>query len=174
MSIMTERRRTRTIDPVELRKAFACFPSGVVGLCALIDDSPVGIAANSFASVSLDPPLASVCVAHTSTTWPVLAAAPRLGVSVLSAEGEQASRQLSAKGIDRFADLMWTATEHGAIYLDQAVLHLDTSIEAQVVAGDHDIVVLRVHDIVARPERGPLVFHGSRYRHLVDDHAAAS
>jgi hypothetical protein len=53
-----------------LRRVFSAFPSGVTAVSALIDGRPVGIAASSFTSVSLDPPLVSVCIAHSSTTWP--------------------------------------------------------------------------------------------------------
>src|SRR5258706_352547 len=57
------------LGAAELRRAFGCFPSGVVGLCALVNAVPVGMAASSFTSVSLDPALVSVCVASSSTTW---------------------------------------------------------------------------------------------------------
>jgi flavin reductase (DIM6/NTAB) family NADH-FMN oxidoreductase RutF len=69
-------------DPQQLRRVFGSFPSGVAAVAALVAGEPVGIAASSFTSVSLDPPLVSVCIAHTSTTWPVLRTASRLGVSI--------------------------------------------------------------------------------------------
>jgi len=156
----------RPADSVELRRAFACFPSGVVGLCALADGGPAGIAASSFTSVSLEPALVSVCVAHTSTTWPALRVAGRLGISVLSEAGEAACLSLSAKGTDRFAALSWTAHDDGAVFLDNAVLRLNCSIEQEVAAGDHDIVVLRVHELSYHADGRPLVFHGSRFRQL--------
>jgi flavin reductase (DIM6/NTAB) family NADH-FMN oxidoreductase RutF len=156
------------LDPARLRSAFACFPSGVVGLCAMVGGGPAGMAASSFTSVSLDPPLVSVCVAHTSTTWPVLRRAPRLGVSVLSIDGGSACRRLAAKGIDRFAGLGWTSAEHGSLFLDDAVLHLDCTVCQEVPAGDHNIVVLQVHELAVQPGRGPLVFHASRFRQLID------
>lgn len=62
------------IQPVtigdHLRRAFGCFPSGVTAICAEIDGEPVGVAASSFTSVSISPPLVSVCMQHTSTTRP--------------------------------------------------------------------------------------------------------
>ena len=71
------------LDPQRLRHVFGAFPSGVAAVAALVGGVPVGIAASSFTSVSLDPPLVSLCVAHTSTTWPLLRGADRLGVSIL-------------------------------------------------------------------------------------------
>jgi flavin reductase (DIM6/NTAB) family NADH-FMN oxidoreductase RutF len=154
------------LDPAELRRVYGAFPSGVTAIAALVDGAPVGIAASSFTSVSLDPPLVSVCVAHTSTTWPTLGTAARLGVSVLGADQEKAGRQLAGKGADRFADLAWRATEDGAVLLEGASAWLDCSIDQEVRAGDHDIVVLRVHDLDADHDIRPLVFHASQFRRL--------
>jgi flavin reductase (DIM6/NTAB) family NADH-FMN oxidoreductase RutF len=154
------------IDPMHLRRVFGAFPTGVTALAALVDARPVGMVASTFTSVSLDPPLVSVCVAHSSTTWPVLRGVDRLGVSVLSVGQEHAGRQLAARDVDRFAGLGWVAASTGAVLLDGASAWLDTSVEQQVRAGDHDIVVLRVHDLDADQDRAPLVFHASRFRRL--------
>jgi flavin reductase (DIM6/NTAB) family NADH-FMN oxidoreductase RutF len=155
------------VDPTTLRRVLAAFPTGVTALAALVDGEPVGMAANSFTSVSLDPPLVSVCVATTSSTWPALRRAARIGVSVLSHEQESASRSLAARGIDRFADLSWHATDDGAILLDGATAWFDCSVEREIRAGDHEIVLLNVHGLgTADPHTPPLVFHGSRYRRL--------
>jgi flavin reductase (DIM6/NTAB) family NADH-FMN oxidoreductase RutF len=151
----------------ELRRAFGCFPSGVVGLCALVDAVPVGMAASSFTSVSLDPALVSVCVAKTSTTWPQLRDRARIGVSVLAADHEDACRSLAAKEGDRFAGLGWFAREHGSVFLDGAVARLDCSVVEHLPAGDHDIVLLQIHELDYETDAAPLVFHRSGFRRLV-------
>jgi flavin reductase (DIM6/NTAB) family NADH-FMN oxidoreductase RutF len=156
----------QVIDPRRLRQVFGTFPSGVIAIAALIDDRPVGIAASSFTPVSLEPPLASVCVAHTSTTWPILGKATHFGVSVLSAEQKSACSQLSSREGDRFAGLCWRATTAGAVLLEEASAWLDCTIDQQVHAGDHDIIVLRVHDLDANHDIAPLVFHASQFRRL--------
>jgi flavin reductase (DIM6/NTAB) family NADH-FMN oxidoreductase RutF len=156
----------QVLDPARLRRVLGAFPSGVTAVAAVVDGAPVGLAASSFTSVSLDPPLVSVCIAHASTTWPVLRGARRLGVSVLGADQEAAGRQLAARGADRFAALAWRSTGHGAVLLDGAAAWLECGIEAEVRAGDHDIVLLRVHDLDADHDVSPLVFHGSRFRRL--------
>jgi flavin reductase (DIM6/NTAB) family NADH-FMN oxidoreductase RutF len=154
-------------EHLELRRVFAAYPTGVAAVAALVDGVPQGIAASSFVSVSLEPPLVSVCVAHTSTTWPALRLAPRLGISVLAAHQELASRQLSACDSARFAALSWRATDDGAVRICGSSAWLDCSIERQIPAGDHDIVLLRVRDVgAADGEVPPLVFHGSSYRRL--------
>ena len=156
----------KVADPAQLRRVFGAFPSGVTAIAALIDGGPVGIAASSFTSVSLDPPLVSVCIAHSSTTWPLLSGAARFGVSVLAADQERACVQLSARHADRFADLDWRATAHGAVLLEGASAWLECSTDAAFRAGDHDIVVMRVHDLDADHAVQPLVFHASRFNQL--------
>jgi flavin reductase (DIM6/NTAB) family NADH-FMN oxidoreductase RutF len=154
------------LDPATLRRVFGAFPTGVVAVAALVEGAPTGLAANSFTSVSLHPPLVSVCIAHSSTTWPVLSRAPRIGISVLSAAQLRHGRQLAARASDRFADVRWRHSDKGAVFIEEAAAWLDTSIEAQVEIGDHDIVVLRVHDLGADHDVHPLVFHGSQFRKL--------
>ncbi|GAA1854147.1 flavin reductase family protein [Pseudonocardia ailaonensis] len=153
-------------DSHALRQAYGTFPSGVTAVCALRDGVPVGIAASSFVSVSMDPPLVSVCVQHTSTTWPQLADLPRLGLSVLGSTHDTACRQIASRTGDRFAGIAYTATEEGAVLLHDAAAWLDCSIFRVVPAGDHDLVLLRVEALQTHAEVAPLVFHGSRFHGL--------
>jgi flavin reductase (DIM6/NTAB) family NADH-FMN oxidoreductase RutF len=159
-------RVARRLDSATLRKTFGAFPSGVTALAGLVGGEPVGMAASSFTSVSLDPPLVSVCVARSSATWPALRRPARLGVSVLGHDQEEVCRQLAARGVDRFAGVAWTATDDGAVLLAGASAWLDCSIEREIPAGDHEIVLLNVHRLGADPAVPPLVFHGSQYRRL--------
>jgi flavin reductase (DIM6/NTAB) family NADH-FMN oxidoreductase RutF len=154
------------LEATDLRRVFGAFPTGVTAVAALIGGGPAGITANSFTSVSLDPPIVSVCVAHTSTTWPVLRTAARLGISVLGAHQERHGRALSERCGDRFGAVGWRATADGAVLLEDASAWLDCSIDREIRVGDHDLILLRVHALDADPEVPPLVFHGSRYRRL--------
>lgn len=154
------------LDPAELRRVFGAFPSGVVAIAALIDGSPVGMAASSFTSVSLDPPLVMICVGKTSTTWPKFREAPRFGVSVFAADQAAACRQLAARSGDRFADISWRSTEDGAVMLEGATAWLHCSTHAVYPGGDHDIVVMHVHDLDANHAIHPLVFHASKFHRL--------
>lgn len=156
----------RTTDPIDLRRAFSCFPSGIAAVCALVDGTPVGMAVASFTSVSLDPPLASICIDHASSTWPKLRSAPRIGLSILSDTHEKACSQLSSKHGDRFSGLDYAVTPQGALMLTGATAWLDCSIEREVRAGDHQIVVLQIESLDAHPTAAPLVFHGSRFHRL--------
>ena len=149
-----------------LRNAFGCFPSGVTAICAMIEGEPAGMAASSFVSVSLDPPLVLVCIQNSSATWRKLKGAPRIGVSVLGEEHHRACSQLAAKSGDRFERLEWSRTEGGAVLLEGAAVSLDCSVVEEIVAGDHQLVLLRVQELQFQPMVNPLVFHGSRFRKL--------
>lgn len=154
------------VDATELRRAYSCFPSGVVAVCAMVDELPVGMAASSFTTVSLDPPLVSVCMQNTSTTWPQLRGLGRLGLSVLGESQHDACRALAAKDGDRFAGIQWEADEYGAVFVHGATLWLGCSRHDEIPAGDHSLVLLRVRHVKADPTVAPLVFHGSRFTRI--------
>ncbi|MFB6980915.1 flavin reductase family protein [Streptomyces scopuliridis] len=156
-----------TGDPELLKRAYGCFPSGVTAICGMEGDKPIGIAASTFTSVSLEPSLASVCVQNTSTTWPRLRGLRRLGVSMLAQDQNEACRTLSQKTGDRFARVEWSSSADGAVFVHGAVAWFDCTIHQEFLAGDHAIVLLAIHALRAEPERAPLVFHGSRFRRLV-------
>ena len=155
------------LTPEALREAFATFPSGITAVAAMRNAVPVGLAASSFTSVSLDPPLVSVCIARTSTTWPVLRPAPRLGLSVLAEEHGDVARALAAKGIDRFASISWESADDGAVLVHGAALWLVTELVDMIPAGDHEIALLQITHLWSYPDVLPLVFHGSTFRQLL-------
>ena len=150
-----------------LKEAFGAFPSGVTALGALVAGSPVGMAVSSFTSVSMEPPLVLVCMSVTSVTWAELRPAPCLGLSVLGSDHGPLCRQLSQPG-DRFAGVSWEATADGAVFVHGSSVWLDCTLEREVAAGDHWIVLLRIKGINLTPDVAPLVFHESRFRNLAD------
>ena len=156
----------RDIDEAELRKVFGCFPSGVIAVCAVVDGEPVGMAASAFTPVSLAPALVSLCVQNTSTTWPRLRKRPRLGLSVLADNHDDACIKLSRKNCDRFTGVSWSALPGGAVVVDGASAWLDCRLHTEVSAGDHTIALLAICGLDGDPETPPLVFHGSRFRRL--------
>ncbi|MBI4944205.1 MAG: flavin reductase family protein [Actinobacteria bacterium] len=150
----------------QLRQAFAAFPSGVAAICARVDGQPVGMAASSFTSVSMAPPLVSVCIQNTSTTWPLLRDRPRLGLSVLSQWHDVACRQLASKEGDRFEGVEWDAGPHNSIFIRGSSAWLEVSVHKEVEAGDHVIALLEVHGLDTAPHTPPLIFHASRFRRI--------
>ena len=160
---------TDRLDAEALRRAFGCFPSGVIALCAIADGAPFGMAASSFTPVSLDPPLVSVCIQHSSTTWPRLRERPYLGVSVLAEGHDEACISLSRKTEDRFAGVGWTELPGGGVVVHGSTAWLDCRLCEEIPAGDHLIALLEIYSLQADSDTPPLVFHGSRFRRLAID-----
>jgi flavin reductase (DIM6/NTAB) family NADH-FMN oxidoreductase RutF len=153
------------LDPAALRQAFGVFPSGVVAVAAVIDASPVGLAASSFTSVSLEPPLVSFSIAKSSKTWPDLRRASHLGITVLAEHQGDACRKLAGPVDDRFTDLAITITDEGALLLAEGLAHFGCTVYREVEAGDHMLVLLRLHS-VEHIAGQPLVFHRSAFTRL--------
>lgn len=155
-----------TDDSAALRQVFGCFPSGVTAVCGLVNGITTGMAASSFTSVSVDPPLVSLCVQNISRTWKMLRSLPRMGVSVLSSGQDRECRQLSLKTGDRFHNVRWDASSDGAVFIHDAAAWLDCSLHDVLPAGDHSIALLHIVGLRANAGVEPLVFHASRFRRL--------
>jgi flavin reductase (DIM6/NTAB) family NADH-FMN oxidoreductase RutF len=156
------------LDQALLRRAFGIFPSGVVAVAAEVDGRLIGLAASSFTSVSLDPPLVSFSVANTSKTWPDLRRTSHLGVTILADHHGEACRQLAGPVDTRFDGLAVSATDEGAVTLDEGLARFDCTVYREVEAGDHIIVLLQLH-AVEHPETGsPLIFHRSGFGRLAE------
>jgi flavin reductase (DIM6/NTAB) family NADH-FMN oxidoreductase RutF len=153
------------LDPRQLRDAFGIFPSGVVAVAANVDGRSVGLAASSFTSVSLDPPLVSISVARSSKTWPDLRRSSHLGVTILAEHHDELCRQLAGPVDQRFEGIGVSASDDGALTLDEGLARFDCTIYREVEAGDHLIVLLRLH-AVQRSCGQPLVFHRSAFGRL--------
>lgn len=157
---------TDALDTSRLREAFGMFPSGLVAVAAVVDGLPVGLTASSFVAVSLEPPLIAFCVQHTSTTWPRLVTADRIGVSVMGEGHDTVARSLAVRSADRFGDVSYDVSDHGAVFIAGSAARFDASIHQQVVAGDHTIVLLRINTLTVQPDVNPIVFHRSQFRVL--------
>lgn len=162
------------LDPLRLREAFSHLPTGVTLVTATTPEGPVGMAVNSFTSVSLDPPLALICPARTSSTWPSIRAAGRFCVNVLAAQHAELARRFAARGVDRFQDVDYELRA-GAPVLPDALAWLACEIEHEHDAGDHTIVVARISDLGVLGDADPLVFYRREFgtyaasRTLFDD-----
>ena len=151
------------LDPGRLRRAFGIFPSGVVAVAAEVDGLLIGLAASSFTSVSLEPPLVSFSVANASKTWPVLRRAGRLGVTVLADHHGGLARQLAGPVAARFSGVEVALSDLGAVTLPDGLARFDTSVYREVEAGDHTIVLLRLHAVDQDDRTSPLIFHRSAF-----------
>jgi flavin reductase (DIM6/NTAB) family NADH-FMN oxidoreductase RutF len=151
------------IDPSLYRTVLGHFATGVTVITAMDGHEPVGMAANSFTSVSLDPPLVLFCAAYNSSTWPRIQRADGWTVNILAEDQEAVCRLMAQKGVDRFREIGWHPGRTGAPILAGAMAHIDCRTVAEHDAGDHAIVVGRVFDMAVDSKDGPLLFFRGGY-----------
>jgi flavin reductase (DIM6/NTAB) family NADH-FMN oxidoreductase RutF len=155
----------------EFRDALGSFATGVTVVTALAaDGTPVGLTANSFNSVSLDPPLVLWSLARKSSTMVVFNTCTHYAVNVLSAAQVALAQQFAARGVDRFAGVPHTLGAHGIPLLTGALATFECFSRSQHQEGDHVIFVGEVkHCHRAHPDAGtpasaaPLLYHGGKF-----------
>ncbi len=145
------------LSPEEMRRVLGQFCSGVTVVTGMDGDTPVGFSCQSFASVSLEPPLVLFCPAHTSRSWPLIARSGSFCVNVLAADQQDICAAFAATGGEKFRDVAWRPS-HGGPTLAGVLATVHCDIEAVHPAGDHDVVIGRVRQLVTHREAGPLVF----------------
>jgi 3-hydroxy-9,10-secoandrosta-1,3,5(10)-triene-9,17-dione monooxygenase reductase component len=150
-------------DAASLRTVLGHFATGVAIVTAIDGDEPVGMACNSFTSVSLEPQLVLFCAAKSSTTWPRIQAARKWAANILDEDGEEVCRLFAQKGADRFAHLEYTTGRTGAPILEDALAFVDCETLDEHDAGDHVIVVGRVLELGYSSESKPLLFYRGGY-----------
>ena len=152
------------IDKARFRQVLGHFPTGVTVITATTPEGPAGLAVGSFFSVSLDPPLVAFCASKTSSSYPKVADAGHFVVNVLADDQEDVSRVFAASGADKFAGLGYRPSSYsGAPVLAGGLAWIDCDLDAVHEAGDHWIVVGRVHDLEVAHEGGPLIFFRGGY-----------
>jgi len=124
---------------------------------------PAGLIVNSLASVSLEPPLIAFSPARGSLTWQRMRRTGRFGVNVLGLEHEGFVRRAAPAGADRFAGIDWEFGAGGVPLLTNALAALECDIVAEHAAGDHWIVVGRVHGLRTRAVAQPLIFFAGAF-----------
>ncbi len=155
------------LDTREFRRTLGQFASGVVIATGWHEGEPAGFAAQSFTSVSLDPPLVAVCPAKSSRSWPKLRNSGSFCINILTEHQQSVSDVFAQTGIDKFGDLDWRPGATGAPVLTGALAYIDCELVEEHDAGDHTIAVGRVRDLgVLNGEQGPLVFFRGAYELL--------
>jgi flavin reductase (DIM6/NTAB) family NADH-FMN oxidoreductase RutF len=136
---------TAIIDPRTLRDAFGAFMTGVTIVTTIgTDNEPVGFTANSFASVSLDPPLLLVCLARTSRNYDNFTKAAGFAVNILAEHQKDLSNIFAHPVEDRFANIDWQHGPHGSPVLDGVAAWFDCATHSVVDGGDHVILIGRI------------------------------
>jgi branched-chain amino acid transport system ATP-binding protein len=153
--------------PELLRRVFGMFATGVTVIGARsAEGCLVGMTANSFTSVSLNPPLVLFCVAKSQLAFQVYAAAAHFSVSILAQEAKPMSRQFALSGAEKWSTVAHSLGDNGLPLLTGALATMQCQTVARHDGGDHLIVVGHVLQLSHRDEAEPLLFFGSRYRRL--------
>jgi flavin reductase (DIM6/NTAB) family NADH-FMN oxidoreductase RutF len=161
MSLMTQSFDPSHADHRAFRDALGRYGTGVTIITCATPTGPLGIAANSFASVSLDPPLVLWSPAKSSSRYPFFMAAEHFAVHVLEA-GQAAMCQAFARSGDAFDACDWHQSGRGVPLIDGCLSRFECRQVAAHDGGDHSIVVAHVDQVTTR-DGAPLLFHAGRY-----------
>ena len=149
-------------DSRAYRDTMGQFCTGVAIVTGNENGTLVGFAAQSFVSLSLEPPLIAVCPGKTSSSWPRIRDLKRFAVNVLSDDQQVISDGFAQAG--KAADMPWTSLASGAPILDGALAYVECALDAEHDAGDHTIVVGRVLGFdILRPDAQPLLYFRGGY-----------
>lgn len=154
-----------------LRDALGLFVTGVTVITARsAEGEPVGVTANSFNSVSLDPPLILWSLALNARSRPVFEAAEYFAVHILHDEQSELAECFARAGHDKFGGLELGGTADGPPLLDNCAARLDCRTYARHPGGDHIVIFGEVMEFVIEKDAStqPLVYHGGRYAALTD------
>lgn len=150
-----------------LRDAIGCFATGITIVAALAPDgAPIGLTANSFASVSLDPPRLLVTISNTAGSALALQQASHFAINVLQIGHQQASNRFADEGEDRFAATSWQAGETAVPLLFGSFGALECKRYAIREGGDHFVLFGEIVRAQYEPRRDPLPYFRGKYRRL--------
>jgi len=151
------------IDPRDLRRALAGFPTGVTVITARTAAGQLaGVTVNSFCSVSLAPPLLLWCLSKTAPSRSVFTEASHFAIHVLAADQQHLSQRFSRPATDKFAELEVSEGLGLAPVLAGAVATFECRLDREHDGGDHLILIGEV-ERYAYSNRHPLLFHGGGY-----------
>ncbi len=153
----------------DFKDALASWASGVSIVTTRAGGLVHGVTVSSFASLSLEPPLVLVCIKQSSRLPPMVREAGAFAVSLLAAEQGETSSAFARSGREPGPQLVGAdedQTRSGMPVVHGAMAHLDCALHDEVAVGDHTILIGRVTEAVASPDKAPLVYYRRRYRTL--------
>ena len=167
------RLRAGQLDSWDFRQAVGVFTTGVTVVTSCdAEGVRYGLTANSFTSVSLEPPLVLFCAYQRALSLEGLIRSGHFAINVLAADQEEIAKRFARPAEDKFAGLNWRVGILGDPLLDRCIAHIECTIENRHPSGDHDIVIGRVHRVKFYAGE-PLIFHRSRYGTVVPGTATA-
>ncbi|WP_307845299.1 flavin reductase family protein [Planomonospora sp. ID67723] len=160
-------------DVKTLRRAFGAFATGVT-VVTTGGPVPHAMTANSFTSVSLDPPLVLVCIDRDAVMHRCLNMTSSFGVSVLAAHQEETARHFAnryrALGAAQFENVDWLPGEVTAVPLiSGAVAHFECEVWRSYDGGDHTIFIGKVLSLRQRTDNDGLLVYQGRFREITSE-----
>jgi len=156
------------VDPSQFRQLLGRYATGVAVVTAnTAEGTPAGMTVNSLTSVSLLPPLVSICVDITADMHRVLHETDRFVLNLLAADQEMISRRFAGQHENRFEGIGYRVNQHGLVVLDGVIAHIECERHGTFEAGDHTIFVARVTGGRTAPGR-PLMYYRGGYTALSD------
>ncbi|MFC9968366.1 3-hydroxy-9,10-secoandrosta-1,3,5(10)-triene-9,17-dione monooxygenase reductase subunit [Nocardia ignorata] len=168
---MTE--QTPAIDGRQFRNVLGQFCTGITVITALDPDgAPIGFACQSFAALSLDPPLVLFCPTKGSRSWAAIEAAGKFCVNVLAEEQQPTCARFGSREPDKFAGVPWHTSDLGVPVLDGSLATIECTVDSVVDGGDHYIVIGRVQALTeseSTTNGRPLLFYRGQYTGIEPD-----
>jgi len=156
-----------SFDGRELRDALGRFATGVTVITAISEnEKAVGMTANSFSSVSLDPPLVLWSLQNNSDVYDHFSSPQHFAINILSTEQQAQSNQYAKKGQHDLDPADYRLGKYGAPVIRHALVTFECELETTHQGGDHLIIVGRVREMHERPSGEPLLFYCGRYREM--------
>jgi flavin reductase (DIM6/NTAB) family NADH-FMN oxidoreductase RutF len=166
---MVSKEQNNDIDRDTFFSIMAAFPTGVAVVTTVSEDgTPKGLTTNAVASVSADPPMLLVCVGKTSRTLPALLATRKFTVNFMGADSHEICGLFASREVDKFSRVEWLPGEgRMPCLVADAVAWAECVIDQQYEAGDHVVLIARVHAGRAPDELGlPAVYFRRTYSAL--------
>ena len=156
--------RPPAFSPKEFRSALGMFATGVTIVTATTTEGkPIGLTANSFNSVSLEPPLVLWSLARAAASLPAFSTGSHYAINILAADQKLLAEKFALKGTDRWVGVEFTRGSGDAPLLTGAAAVFECYNRSRYEEGDHVIFVGEVERVTWRPGAAPLLFHGGRF-----------
>lgn len=156
------------IDPMQFRKVLSKYATGVAVVTGTDDqEKKVGLTINSFASVSLDPPLILWSISKNSMNKSAFEEGKSFCVSILSDSQEDVAKKFCSKDEDRFSGIDIGYSEKNNYYINDSAGYIECVAENNIDSGDHIIIIGKVESIQSGCEASnPLVFHNGKFKNI--------
>lgn len=159
------------IDARTFRHVLGQFCTGITVITTMHDDRPVGFACQSFAALSLEPPLVLFCPTKVSRSWQAIEATGRFCVNILHEHQRDVSARFGSKEHDKFAGIDWGPSPLGSPIIANSLAHIDCTVHDVLDGGDHYVVFGLVSSLseVPKAKPRPLLFYRGEYTGIEPD-----